>query len=215
VATRRDVTVWSILTSALNRQVFGTKLAEHHRLLSATTQLVSREVIRSAEAENHFPNPWFSSSRNMPLERVWRLGGLAFAPCFYDLSTSQRVPAPYTVSPLCAQPVFELCGRIPVDIHFAGGRTRGLARRAFVAEVPEPILRRQWKDRPLSHIAEIVQRNSNFIREVLLDGALTHEGILDRKSVELALRDGPTQSRALSGEILRHLDLELWLRQRL
>jgi asparagine synthase (glutamine-hydrolysing) len=100
-----------------------------------------------------------------------------------------------------------------VDVHFDGGRTRGLARRAFTHEVPQPILRRQWKDRPMSQVNEIVQLNLEFIREALLDGQLTQRRILDRAAVEMALKNGPSRSRALSGEILRHMDLELWSRQ--
>jgi len=102
--------------------------------------------------------------------------------------------------------------RIPVDVHFDGGRSRGLSRRAFAHEVPEPILLRQWKDRPLSQVGAVIQRNLSFIRETLLEGSLMRERILDRAAVELALLNAPTTSAALGGEILSHVDLELWSR---
>jgi asparagine synthase (glutamine-hydrolysing) len=162
--------------------------------------------------QEHFPNPWFSGDDRVPLECIARLGALAFHSSFYDLSTSQCGTAPYSVSPLYAQPVFEVCMRIPVDVHFDAGRIRGLARRAFTREVPAAILRRQWKDRPMALTGKIIQRNITFIREALLDGALVKERILDRAAIELALRQDPTRSTATGGEILRHLDLELWLR---
>jgi hypothetical protein len=78
--------------------------------------------------------------------------------------------------------------------------------------VPEPILRRQWKDRPLRFVQEVIQRNATYLRETLLDGALVREGILNRTALELALRTGPTRSAAISAEIVNHLDLELWIR---
>ena len=106
----------------------------------------------------------------------------------------------------------ELCLRIPVDIHFDGGRSRGLARRAFADVVPAPILRRQWKDHPVLFFGEVVQNNLAFLREHLLDGVLVREGILNRAAVELALKSGPTLSAAVSGELFSHLDLELWIR---
>jgi asparagine synthase (glutamine-hydrolysing) len=98
-----------------------------------------------------------------------------------------------------------------VDVHF-DGRVRGLARRAFARELPEPILRRQWKDRPLLQLGEVIRLNLPFIREHLLEGALMRAGILDRAAVEQALRNGPSSSNAVGSEILSHLDLELWVR---
>jgi asparagine synthase (glutamine-hydrolysing) len=213
VAMRRDRTVWNVLATALQRRIFGLSMAEYRRMLSPVGRLVHVDVTNLRPTVDHFPNPWFSASRIVPMETVLRLGTIAFAPSFYDLTTVPAHAAPYVVSPLCAQPVFEVAARIPVDIHFDGGRARGLARRAFVREVPEAILRRQWKDRPLLQMAEVIQRNLNFVREALLDGALVKERILNREAVELALQIGPSKSTAVSSEILRHLDLELWIRQ--
>jgi asparagine synthase (glutamine-hydrolysing) len=148
----------------------------------------------------------------MSLETLLRMGSLAVAPSFYDPSSSHGDTAPYVASPLCAQPVVELCGRIAVDVHFDGGRIRGLARRAFANAVPESILRRQWKDRPLLQLGEVIAVNLPFIREHLLEGALVRERILDRGAVEEALHRGPNGSRAIGSEILSHLDVELWIR---
>ena len=195
----------------MRRRLFGTRLHDHRALFADALQLVGAETKESVK-NDHFPNPWFSACDEVPLETLRRLGTLAFRPTFYDLSTSQHEAAPHAVSPLCAQPVVEIAARIPVDIHFDGGRIRGLARRAFSQEVPEPILRRQWKDLPVFQAGEVIQCNLSFIREALLDGALTRERILDRAAVESALCGAPTRSRALSSEILRHLDLELWIR---
>jgi len=212
VATRRDKTVWNVVAKAWKRRWAGTSLHEFGLLLSDGSQLVHSDARRAAADSKHFPNPWFSESESVPLETLWRLGGLAYAPSFYDLSTSHRDEVPYSVAPLCAQPVFEVCRRIPVDIHFDQGRIRGLARRAFAHEVPEAILRRQWKDRPLSMTSQVIQRNLTFVREALLEGELTEQRILDRAAVEAALRSGPTPNLAVSGEILQHLDLALWIR---
>jgi asparagine synthase (glutamine-hydrolysing) len=197
VARRRDRTVWNVLGTALARQVSGDSDAAGERGLEPFRRLVANEVRESA---------------GMNLETLLRLGTLAFAPCFYDVSTSHRNAAPYAASPLCAQPVVELCARIPVDVHFDGGRIRGLARRAFADVVPQPILRRQWKDRPLLQLGEIIALNLPFIREHLLEGQLVNERILDRAAVEQALRCGPSSSSAIGSEILSHLDVELWIR---
>jgi asparagine synthase (glutamine-hydrolysing) len=197
VATRRDRTVWNVLGKALARQVFGDSAADGKRSLEPFRRLVLSEVRESA---------------GMNLETLLRMGSLAFAPDFYDASTSHHDAAPTMASPLCTQPVVELCGRIPVDVHFDGGRIRGLARRAFAHEVPQPILRRQWKDRPLLQLGEVIALNLPFIRQQLLEGQLVKERILDRAAVEQALLEDLSSSSAIGSEILSHLDVELWIR---
>jgi asparagine synthase (glutamine-hydrolysing) len=211
VATRRDRTLWSVLGRAIGRQAFGME-GEYRQRLAHMCQLTSREARRELENDTRVSESWLSSVGAMPSETVMRLGPLAFAPVFYDLSISQHGESPFALSPLCAQPVFEICARIPVDVHFDGGRSRGLARRAFVDEVPQPILRRQWKDRPMLYVAEVIQRNLDFIRLTLLEGLLVRERILDRAAVELALSGNPSRSSAIGGEVMNHLDLELWIR---
>jgi asparagine synthase (glutamine-hydrolysing) len=213
VAMRRDRTVWNMLGKAISRRVCGTPMEAHRQMMAPGLRLVDTQTRKAVEAETQFPNPWFGAERGgVSLEMISRLGMLAFAPNFYDLSISHHANSLYAIAPLCAQPVVELCQRIPVDIHFDAGRTRGLARRAFTHEVPAPILRRQWKDRPPSQLTQVVQRNLRFLQETLLDGILVKERILDREAVDTALAGGPTKSRATNEEILRHLDLELWAR---
>jgi asparagine synthase (glutamine-hydrolysing) len=209
VATRRDRTVWNVLAKSLGRATFGIGARDDRRKSAPFHQLVAESARHSVEAQEPRSSGWLE---RVSWETLLRMGQLAYVPSFYDLSTSHHEATPYHASPLCAQPVFETCARIPVDVHFDGGRVRGLARRAFVEEVPEPILRRQWKDRPLLQLGEVVQQNLPFIRQQLLEGALTTEGILSRDAVEQALRGGPSRSTTICSEILSHLDLELWIR---
>jgi asparagine synthase (glutamine-hydrolysing) len=212
VATRRDRTLWDVLGKAIGRQVFGTGRADYRRRLAHVCQLASSEARCGLERDRRVSESWFSSVGTISPEIVMRLGPLAFPPVFYDLSVSAHEQSPVALSPLCSQPVFEIGARIPVDVHFDAGRSRGLARRAFVAEVPEPILRRQWKDRPLRYVAEVIYRNLDFIRSTLLEGVLVREHILDQAALELALSGGPSRSAAIGGEVMNHLDLELWIR---
>jgi asparagine synthase (glutamine-hydrolysing) len=213
VASRRDRTVWSVLATSLGRVMLGAGRRDEGRRRSALSSLVStdaKEFVRREQGKGR--SSFLRSDGRATQETLLRMGTLAFPPIFYDLSTSAQSRAPYTVSPLSAQPVYELCARIPVDVHFDAGRIRGLARRAFVDVVPAPILRRQWKDRPLLFVPEVIQRNVGYLREVLLDGALVKEGILDQAQLGAALQTGPTRSAAIGAEIVNHLDLELWIR---
>jgi asparagine synthase (glutamine-hydrolysing) len=211
VATRRDRTLWKVLCKALWGEVFGIGTRGYRGQISTVCRLVQSEARQALKTDSRVANSWLSGAGLITQESLLRLGTLAFPPVFYDPSISHHHRTPYTASPLCAQPVFEIGLRIPVDVHFDAGRSRGLARRAFVQEVPEPILRRQWKDRPLSQAGAVIQRNLSFIRETLLEGSLMKERVLDRATVELALKNSPTASTVLAGEILSHVDLELWI----
>jgi len=117
------------------------------------------------------------------------------------------------VAPIYAQPMIELALRIPADVLFAGGQDRGLARRAFRGDVPQPILNRVWKDRAGNFHDEIIQRNRDWLREIFLDGVLVSEGLLDRGALERALAPGLVRCDVFPGELLRHLDTEIWARQ--
>jgi asparagine synthase (glutamine-hydrolysing) len=213
VARRRDRTVWKVLGKSLRRVLIGENNKDGRRRLSALSSMVSSETTAAVQHAEGSAGPSFlRAGGRVTQEMLLRMGTLGFPPNFYDLSTSAADFAPYTVSILSVQPVFEVCARIPVDIHFDGGRIRGLARRAFADVLPAPILRRQWKDRPLLFVPAIIARNADYLRETLLDGVLVRERILDRDALELALRGEPTRSAASGAEIISHLDLELWLR---
>jgi asparagine synthase (glutamine-hydrolysing) len=106
----------------------------------------------------------------------------------------------------------ELLLRIPIYTHFHRGRDRGLAREAFSAEVPEPILKRLWKDRAPGFHEQLLERQRDFLKETLLDGALVRHGLLNRALLEEVLSAGPSKNTVYPGEIFRHLDSELWAR---
>jgi asparagine synthase (glutamine-hydrolysing) len=210
VASRSDKAISQVLANIVRREVLGRANAEERGQRSYFNRLVAPRV-RKELAGPRESSRWLKLGR-LSGELRTRLGTLAFPAEFYDLSTSARSQTRHLVAPLCAQPVVETCLRIPVDVHFDGGRSRGLARRAFADVVPAPILRRQWKDRPLLFFDEVIEGNLPFLREHLLEGALVREGVLDRATVELALKGGPTRSSAISSEIFSHLNLELWIR---
>jgi asparagine synthase (glutamine-hydrolysing) len=96
---------------------------------------------------------------------------------------------------------------------FAGGQDRGLARRAFRGDVPQPILGRIWKDRAGNFHDELIRRNCDWLREIFLDGVLVSERLLDRAALERVLSPGLVKSDVFPGELLRHLDTEIWARQ--
>jgi len=211
VALRTEQSTGAVLLRSARRWLFGAKMSEQIPALLMGSQLVSAQVRDGFTIPDGYPHPWFSHLRYVPWDVIRRVGILVSTPEFYNVTDASR-PEPEIVAPLYAQPAVELFLRIPIHVHAEGGRDRGLARRAFAREVPEQILRRQWKDRAPGFHSEVLERNLDFFREVFLDGVLVKEGLLDRAAVEAALAPGPTKTQVLPVEIYRHLDVEIWAR---
>jgi asparagine synthase (glutamine-hydrolysing) len=211
VALRTEQSTWTVLLQAARRWLLGARMSDQLPALRMGSRLVSAPLREGLAMPHGYPHPWFSHLQHVPWDVLRRLGILVSTPEFYNV-TDAALPEPEIVSPLYAQPAVELFLRIPIHVHAEGGRDRGLARRAFEREVPEPILRRLWKDRAPGFHSEVLERNLDLLRELFLDGVLVREGLLDRAAVEAALAAGPAKSAVLPVEIYRHLDVEIWAR---
>jgi asparagine synthase (glutamine-hydrolysing) len=205
-------TTWHALKRTLRMWVTGRSLVSIDAMNNDARRLVSADVVRACQA-NPAIHPWMAGLRHAPWEAVSKLGMLLAAPDLYAGQAQPAVAGPEIVAPIYSQPMIELALRIPADVLFAGGQDRGLARRAFRGDVPQPILSRVWKDRAGNFHDEIIERNRDWLREIFLDGVLVNEGLLDRAALERALAAGPVKSDVFPGELLRHLDTEIWARQ--
>lgn len=177
------------------------------------SKLVARRLTDDRLPTTRAQHPWFKGIDPVPWEAVGKLSTLLSTPDPYSAAQSPAADAPQLISPLYSQPLIELSLRIPADLLFAEGRDRGLARRAFADAVPKPILDRHWKDRPGSFHQMLIARHVEWLRRMLLDGVLVNEGLLDRMAVDHALSTTFVKTDVSSGEILRHLDTELWVRR--
>jgi len=211
VALLTERSSWSVLLQAMRRMSKGEQAMPRERILSAS-RLVNPQIKEAFRVSERLSHPWFKNERHLPWDKVRRLGMLIMVPEYYNVCAPKDAEVPQIVSPLYAQPVIELLLRIPIYIHFHGGRDRGLARKAFAPDVPEPILRRLWKDRAPGFHDELLERQRAFLKETLLEGSLVSSGLLDRALLEEALSASPSKSQVYPGEIFRHLDTELWAR---
>lgn len=212
VALLIDQSSWSVLTGALRRRFGNDDMGMPREQILSASQLVSRELRHAFRPNEKFSHPWFQGMRRVPWDKLRRLGTLITIPEYYNVSAAPDAVVPEVISPLYSQPVIELLLRIPIYTHFHGGRDRGLARQAFANEVPEPILRRLWKDRAPGFHEQLLERHRAFLKETLLDGTLVRSGLLNRALVEEVLSAGPTKNAVYPGEVFRHLDSELWAR---
>lgn len=204
-------TTWHALQRALQIWITGRSLTSLASLNNEARKLVTEEVVRECEASPAV-HPWLTGLPHAPWEPISKLGMLLGSPDLYAGQPKPSAAGPEIVAPIYAQPFIELVLRIPADVLFAGGQDRGLARRAFRGDVAQPILNRLWKDRAGDFHDEVIRRNLDWLREMFLDGVLVGEGLLDKAAVEGALAPGPSKGNVFPGELLRHLDTEIWAR---
>lgn len=212
VALLTQKSTWAVLNTAIRRVISDNDAGMPRERILEASQLVSADIKQDYRGNDTVTHPWFQGQRRIPWDKIRRIGTLMMTPDSYTVFGSTEAALPEIVSPLYSQPVLEILLRIPIHTHFHGGRDRGLARTAFSAEVPEPILRRLWKDRAPGFHDQLLERERPFLKETLLDGALASNGLLDRKLLEEVLSSGPTKNTVYPGEIFRHLDSELWAR---
>jgi len=212
VALRTDTMTWKILTDSLRRKIRGSTMADFRDRLVNRQSLAARHLGNEGLRAKFFPHPWFDGYDDVPWHVIRRVGALILTPQFYDPMRRPDTFAPLDIAPLYSQPVVELSLRIPLYVHFDQGIERGLARKAFVGDVPAPILQRLWKDRSPGAFEAHAHRNRDFLREMVLDGSLAKSGLIDRATVEAILAGDFSKGGYFVGELFALLDLELWIR---
>lgn len=198
--------------------------AVHSCTLWTATRLAIRQLRRAGTIPNWPVDPRFLAREAIPVpmdahpwldEPAGSLPGtrahirsIMVAQAHMHGSERQRfVPL---VLPLLTQPMVELCLAIPTWLWIAEGQERAIARRAFAGVLPDTILRRRTKGTMTAYCGEIFLRNRPVLRELLLEGCLAREGIIDRAAVEAALAAaGPLRGDDYF-RLLAMADVEAW-----
>lgn len=118
---------------------------------------------------------------------------------------------PQFVAPLLSQPVVEACLSIPTWQWVAEGQNRAQARILARQILPREIAERRSKSGPDSLSHELCRRHGKAILYRLCHGRLAAAGVVDRSSVELALRPDRMIAAGQHRGILDLLEAELWM----
>lgn len=113
--------------------------------------------------------------------------------------------------PLLGQPAIETCLRVPSWLWLHGGRNRAAARAAFASDLPTNVVERRSKGAPDAFVARLFEANRAMIRDMLLDGLLMREGLLDQAALEPALCEEAVRGDGFA-RIMRLVDAEAWTR---
>jgi len=155
-------------------------------------------------------HPWLSPPSGTLPGKAGHARLLAYAQSYAE-SFDPR-DACSTVAPLLAQPLVELCLRIPTWLWFEKGINRSVARDAFTAHLPLEITHRRSKGSPESFIAEIYDYHRSTICDLLLDGLLMQNAVIDRHQVERTLSDVRPAHGMAFHRIMELADVEAWAR---
>lgn len=200
----------------LLRDLFTDTLCRYRRSdrFYAATCLIPQSTflspdIQGAALDEYIRHPWAAESASLPPGKRFQVLLLAevlnrHRP-LYGLQDVQEF------HPLLSQPLIELCLRIPVYMLLAGGRGRGLARRAFHDVLPAAIIGREQKGQTTHAALELFRRSTPFLRTLLLDGRLVNQGLLDRGALEIALTPEAPITPAALFPLFACIAAEAWL----
>jgi asparagine synthase (glutamine-hydrolysing) len=155
-------------------------------------------------------HPWLDRPRNaLPgkIEHIASLMRIQNAP-----DGKERVEIAPVRYPLLSQPLVELCLRIPSWMWVAGGRNRSVARDAFCDRLPTEVLQRRGKGDYTSFCGAAFSRQRQALADLLLEGWLAREGLLDRGAVEAYLRNVEVPRDLDFFRLLEIAAVETWAR---
>lgn len=156
-----------------------------------------------------YVHPWLRSARGVPRGKLHMISPLTFD-YYYDVVAAPGEPERPVA--LFSEPLVELCLRIPTYLHTRNAWDRAVARAAFRDDLPPQVARRTSKGTGDIWVRELLACNGDFLRELLLDGMLVKERILDRNQLEDAMPGISSRSGLAVSDLIEHLCTEVWAR---
>jgi asparagine synthase (glutamine-hydrolysing) len=211
-AAMTGTTWWRVFRRALRNRARQPALMSMLVRLAADS-LVHPEVSQSIKNSEELIHPWFRDTSRVPIGKLWHLFLLSGPVDLQRPFADEHTAGPDLVAPLRSQPLMEACLEIPTYVLTAGGADRPVPRLAFQHEIPAIITRRLSKGLIDESFQGVFRHNRSFVRELLLDGLLVKERILDAVRLERALSDEESSFGQPHPELLSHVCTEAWLQR--
>ena len=205
-----QISVWRVLAEAASGYLAQQRWSVLHEAGRMRPLLVPA-AIEEARRSAAFLHPLLRHPRGAPSGKLWHAHQISQPFDFYD--PLGREGEAERISPLFSQPLMELCLRIPTYVLTQGGWDRAVARRAFYHDLPPEIRNRRHKGGIEEHLRLTLEHNRPFLRELLLDGALVRQGVIDRQRLAEVLSGRATRIATGAGELLEYAGIEAWLRR--
>ena len=171
--------------------------------------LLPADVTERVQQQRLYVPAFLRSGERAPPGKCWQAIGLSLHAEMYGAHAQEGDPE--FLNPLTSEPVQELCLRIPTYVLTIGGQSRGLARRAFMNDVPAGVLNRRTKAFGYDSMKELVAKNRPILRSLLLDGLLARERIIDAGRLERVLSGDLTKGIGTAPDVIHAVSTEVWL----
>jgi asparagine synthase (glutamine-hydrolysing) len=204
-ARMTGASIWSVLNAALRQGLRPDGFDPYGVFKMPPFLCTASQALADLE---HIRHPWVLDAPGLPRSKIQQIFDVVDAQAFHAGACNYAD----VVHPLISQPIIECILRIPSYVLTIGGVERGLARRAFAADVPREILTRTSKGAVTGYFYDLVLNNLTFIREFLLDGLLVKERLLDRARIEAALNPGAILRHTPLQPTLSSIFAESWVR---
>lgn len=200
--TARDIAVrantsWLEVLNAASKRLIKRHGWQQNRMFLTTQALLGKAD----------PHPWLEGLATIPPGKRQHVEALVHIQHFLD----RRCSAVSLAHPLLAQPLLELCLRIPSWVWMHGGRDRAVARLAFADILPPSVRNRRTK----GSLQGLFYRSFDKVRAQMLDllmtGELRARCIIDADAICLELSGDNPVSDDTQLRISEMAALELWL----
>ncbi|WP_077037633.1 asparagine synthase C-terminal domain-containing protein [Pelomonas sp. KK5] len=200
------VSVWRAMGQAFKERVAPSRLETH---LLGASPLLAEEVRLAVEDWRRLIHPAQRDATDVPIGKRMQTMSATHPVTYY--SPFEQEAAPELVNPLLSQPLLELCLSLPTYLLTQGGYGRALARRAFAQDLPPQIVNRRSKGGLAEHVSEVLMRNIQEVRAMLLDGQLARRGLLNRANVEEVLSGRPSAIAGHASQIHGLVAAQAWV----
>jgi len=201
--------VWAVLYDAIRDNIIKGSANPFAEYFNSETSILTPTFATKEDIQNQMPS-WIKKSTGLPNGKLFHISMIAPSPLYHEPRLNGN-PFLEPVNPLCSQPLLEACLRIPTWIMTTGGKDRGLTRLAFHKDIAPATLQRVTKGTNTRHFMNVFDQNIPLIRNILMNGILMKEGILNRKNLENSLSGSLAFTPSERMNILCHFTTEAWL----
>ncbi len=204
-----QTSLWAVLREVIKNRLLRLPSSTYTNINPHHSSMINRDIGNSISLADT-QHPLLAKAGHLPPGKLIHVFSLSLPRKESELTRDEDYVQ--QLQPLYAQPLIELCLRIPTDVLAVDGRRRGLVRRAFKGMISPQVIKRESKGAGANHTRQVYNDNIAFIREWLMDGILTREKVLDRQLLEKSLTGNQSDITVNPVHLLYFMGIEKWLR---
>ena len=197
-----QASMWAVAGDAVRRAWLGKPA---FRALRDPMLLSPNAVAGGSSSQTH---PWLLPPAGTLPGKAQHVRLMAFAQDICEGGDAGDALA--MTAPLLAQPLVEACLTVPSWFWLEGGHDRAVARHAFEDQIPTDVAWRRSKGTPDAFAARIFEANRRQLREILSDGELVRQGLVDLQAIHRVIDDPRPVHGHEFRRILQFADIEAW-----